>query len=58
MFRHIENLNRMLIDIKSSKIIIFDEKFQFRMFDIKIIDFVCDEINRHFDSHKIIKIIE
>ena len=58
VFRYIQNLNKMLIDIKRSRIIIFDEKFQFCMFDIKIVDFVCDEINRHFDTIKIIEIIK
>ena len=58
MFRHIQNLNKILIDIKRSKIIIFDEKFQFCMFDIKIIDFVYDKINRDFDNFKINKIIK
>ena len=48
----------MLIDIKHSKIIIFNENFQFCIFDIKIIDFVYDETNRHFDNFKIIKIIK
>ena len=47
----------MLIDIKRSKIIVFDEKFQFCMFNIKIIDFVCDKADRHFNNFKIIKII-
>ena len=56
MFRHIQNLNKMLIDIKCLKIIIFDEKFQFSIFDIKIFDFICDKTNRHFDNFKIIKI--
>ena len=48
----------MLIDIKRSKIIIFDEKFQLCMFNKKIIDFVCDETDRHFNNFKIIKIIK
>ena len=48
----------MLIDIKRSKITIFDEKFQICMFDIKIVNFVCDETDRHFDNFKIIKIIK
>ena len=58
VFRHIQNLNKILIDIKRSKITIFDEKSQFCMFDIKIMNFVCDEIDRHSDSVKIIKIIK
>ena len=58
VFRHIQNLNTILIDIKRSKIIIFDEKLQFCIFDIKIIDFIYDEIDRHFDNLKIIKIIK
>ena len=58
VFRHIQNLNKMLIDIKRSKIIIFDEKFQFCMFNIKIINLICDETDRHFDNFKVIKIIK
>ena len=48
----------MLIDIKRLKTIIFDEKFQFCIFDIKIIDFICDKTNRYFNNFKIIKIIK
>ena len=58
VLRHIQNLNKILIDIKRSKAIISDEKSQFCMFDIKIMSFVCDEIDRHSDSVKIIKIIK
>ena len=58
VLRHIQNLNQILIDIKRSKAIISDEKSQFCMFDIKIMSFVCDEIDRHFDNVKIIKIIK
>ena len=58
VFRHIQNLNKVLIDIERSKVTIFDEKSQFCMFDIKIMSFVCDEIDRHFDNIKIIKIIK
>ena len=56
VLRHIQNLNKVLIDIKRSKIIIFDEKSQFCMFDIKIINSMYDKIDRHFDNVKIIKI--
>ena len=58
VFRHIQNLNKILIDIKRSKVIIFDEKSQFCIFDIKIMNFVCDEIDRHFNIVKIIEIIK
>ena len=58
VFQHIQNLNKILIDIKRSKTTIFDEKSQFCIFDIKIMSFVCDEIDRHFNSVKIIKIIK
>ena len=58
VFRHVQNLNKMLIDIKRSKITISDEKSQLCMYNIKIIDFVCDKTDRHFDNFKIIKIIE
>ena len=58
VFRYIQNLNKVLIDIERSKITIFDEKSQFCMFDIKIMSFVCDEIDRHSDNVKIIKIIK
>ena len=58
MFRHIQNLNKMLIDIKRSKITTFDENFRFCMFDIEIVDFVCDKPDRHFDNFKIIRIIK
>ena len=58
VLRHIQNLNKVLIDIKRSKTTIFDEKSQFCIFDIKIISFVCDKIDRHFDNVKIIKIIK
>ena len=48
----------MLINIKRLKIIIFDKKIQFCIFDIKIVNFVYNEIKRHFDNFKVIKIIK
>ena len=58
LFRHIQNLNKMWIHIKLSKIIIFNKKFQFCIFNIKIIDFVYNETNRHFNNFKVVKIIK
>ena len=56
VFRYIQNLNKMLIDIKRSTIIIFIQKFQFYICNIKIVNFICDKTNRHFDNLNIIKI--
>ena len=48
---------KIRIDIKRSKIIILDKNSQFCMFDIKIIDLVCDETDRHSDNFKDIKVV-
>ena len=48
----------MLIDLKFIKYIIFDEKSQFCIIDLKIVEFVCDSQNRVFKNAKIIKIVE
>ena len=58
VLRHIQNLDKVLVDIERSGATLSGEKSQFCMFGIKIVGFVCDGAGRHPDSVKVIKIIE
>ena len=58
ILEHIKSLNVVLTDLKRASVIIFEVKSNFCMFEIKIVEFVCDADERHFDITKIIKIID
>ena len=46
------------MNLEKANCTISDEKFQFCMFELKIVDFVCDLNDRFSDTVKIIKIFE
>ena len=48
----------MSVNLKKTDYTISNKKFQFYMFDPKIIDFICDSDNRFFKTAKIIKILK
>ena len=58
IFEHIQWLNEILTDFEKIDCIIFDEKSQFCCADIRIVKFICDDDERHFDIVKIIKIVK
>ena len=45
-------------EFRKNNCTILNEKFQFFMSDLKILDFVCDLDNRSFETAKIIKILK
>ena len=51
-------MNQILIDFEKIDCIIFDEKFQFCCVDIRIVEFICDDDEKHSDIVKIIKIVK
>ena len=48
----------MFVNLKKTNCTISNEKFQFCMFELKIVDFVCDSNDRFSETAKIIKILE
>ena len=56
--KHIQWLNQILIDVARTNCTIFEKKSQFCCVEIKIIEFVCNENEKHFDTAKIIKIVK
>ena len=46
------------MNLKKTNYIISDEKFQFCVADLKIVDFICDLNDRFFETIKIIKILK
>ena len=57
-FEHIQWLNHVLINVERADCTIFEKKSQFCCAKIKIIEFVCDENEKHSNIAKIIKIVE
>ena len=58
MLIHLQNLNHCLADIKKTRSIIASAKSQFCMSKIKIVEYICDAQERHFDTIKIVKILK
>ena len=58
IMKHVQWLNAMLMNLGKINCTISDKKFQFYMFELKIVDFVCDSNNRFSEIAKIIKIFE
>ena len=58
IFEHIQWLNEILINFEKIDCIIFDEKSQFCCVDIRIVEFICDDDEKHSDTIKIIKIVK
>ena len=56
--KYVQWLNAMLVNLKKIDYTILNEKSQFCMSDLKIVDFVCDSDNRFSETAKIIKILK
>ena len=58
ILKFIQNLNKMLVNIKCTEKCVFSEKSQFIMKKLKIIDFICGS-NEHFlKAVKVLKIVK
>jgi hypothetical protein len=55
--KHIQTLNRVLVDLKRAECIVSEIKSQFCCAEIKIVDFVCDADDRYSNTTKVIKIL-
>jgi hypothetical protein len=55
--KHIQALNRVLIDLKRAEYTVSEIKSQFYCAEIKIVDFICDADDRYSNTAKIIKIL-
>ena len=56
--KYVQRLNAILVNLEKTNCTISNEKFQFCMFELKIVNFVCDSNNRFSKTAKIIKIFE
>ena len=58
IMKYVQWLNAVFINLEKTNCTISDKKFQFCMFELKIVNFVCDSNNRSFEITKTIKILE
>jgi hypothetical protein len=58
IFEHIKSLDAVLVDLEKASITISTLKSHFCMIEFKVISFICDADDRHFDTIKVIKIID
>ena len=58
ILKHIQWLNAILVNLKKTDCTILNEKFQFCVVNLKIVNFICDLNNRFFEITKIIKILK
>ena len=56
--KHVQWLNAVFMNWEKANCTISNEKSQFCMFELKIIDFVCDSNDRSSETAKIIKILK
>ena len=57
IMKHVQWIDKVLVDLKRIECIIFNEKSQFCIKKLKIVKYVCDVNERHFDYVKIDKIM-
>ena len=58
IFIHIQQLNEIFVDLKRFEFTISANKFQFCCDEIRIMRYICDENEQHFDIVKVIKILD
>ena len=58
IMKHVQWLNAVLVNLEKTNCTTSDEKFQFCISELKIVDFVCDSNDRFSETAKIIKILE
>ena len=58
IMKYIQWLNAMLVNLEKISCTISDEKFQFCMSELKIVDFIYDSNDKSSETAKIIKILE
>ena len=56
--KYIQGLNTMFVNLEKTNCTILNEKSQFCIFNLKMIDFICDSNDRFIKIAKIIKILE
>ena len=58
ILKHIQNINKVLCDVKHVEITVAEEKSQWLMTEVKIVEFVYDHKRHHLNQTKILKIIK
>lgn len=55
---HIQNLDKVLVDLERAKVTISRTKSQFCRAGIKLVGYICDADSRHPDTSKVLKILD
>ena len=56
--RHVQSLNVMFVNLEKIDCTLSNEKSQFYMFNLKIVNFICDSDDKFFETAKMIKILK
>ena len=57
IMKHLQNINCILMNLKCAELTLIALKLMFCFLKIKLVEFICNENERHSDSKKIAKII-
>ena len=57
MMEHLQNIDCILTDLKYAELTLVIFKLMFYFLKMKLIEFICNENERHLDSKKIAKIV-
>ena len=57
IMKHLQNIDYILTDLKYAELMLTVFKLMFCFLKIKLVEFICDENEKHSDSKKIAKII-
>ena len=57
IMKHLQNIDCILMNLKCTELMLVVLKLMFYFLKIKLIEFICNENERHSDSKKVIKII-
>ena len=58
ILKFIQNLNKVLVNMKCTEKCVFDEKSQFIMKRLKIVDFICEFNECSLKTVKVLKIVK
>ena len=58
ILKYIQNLNKILYNLKKAELTVTEVKSQWCMSEIDVVSFMCDSKKCHPDSVKILKIVE
>ena len=57
IMKYLQNIDYILMNLKYAELTLTASKLMFCFLRMKLIEFICDENERHSDSKKVVKII-